>query len=146
MESSSSSSSLGLLAVNSHVTALIEAERLGSSLQLEMLEMERCANEILNGLGNHIGFLLLYAMGGIVLQSKAICWSRTVIMDDVTITFIVVLLLSASVPCAALADFSFFFLSSGVSSTSSFSSTSTSATFEGFTITSSTNDLLTMRL
>ncbi|KAJ8552841.1 hypothetical protein K7X08_020234 [Anisodus acutangulus] len=80
---------LGLLANQSNVAALVEAEKLGSSLQLEMLEMERRSDEILNGLGNHIGFMLLYAMGGLVLQSKASCWIGIVIMVVVTINFIV---------------------------------------------------------
>ncbi|KAK4363499.1 hypothetical protein RND71_018740 [Anisodus tanguticus] len=80
---------LGLLADQSNVAALVEAEKLGSSLQLEMLEMERRSDEILNGLRNHIGFMLLYAMGGLELQSKASCWIGIVIMVAVTINFIV---------------------------------------------------------
>nr|XP_009804152.1 PREDICTED: uncharacterized protein LOC104249423 [Nicotiana sylvestris]XP_009804153.1 PREDICTED: uncharacterized protein LOC104249423 [Nicotiana sylvestris] len=90
MESTtSSSSSTGLRARDSSVGTLVELEKLGSKLQLQMLEMEKNANEVLSGLSNYIAFLLLYAMGGIIVSNKLNCWSATLIMFVLTITFTV---------------------------------------------------------
>ncbi|KAG5604281.1 hypothetical protein H5410_025773 [Solanum commersonii] len=68
----SSSSFVGsiLLALQENVVELIKRELIELNLQLEMLKTQKHADDIMNGLVNHMGFLLLYTMSGLTLQGS----------------------------------------------------------------------------
>uniref|UniRef100_M1DDN3 Uncharacterized protein n=1 Tax=Solanum tuberosum TaxID=4113 RepID=M1DDN3_SOLTU len=87
----SSSSSVGssLLSLQENVAELIKLELIESNLQLEMLKTQKHADDIMNGLVNHMGFLLLYTIGGLTLQvsDHVRCLGVWFIMLIVTLTF-----------------------------------------------------------
>ncbi|OIT40735.1 PREDICTED: uncharacterized protein LOC109236449 [Nicotiana attenuata] len=78
-----------LRALAANVTALIPLEEESTRLQLDIMKLEKRAEDIFNAFTNHISFVLLFTGGGLIFNTRLPCTAIATFTTLTLISFIV---------------------------------------------------------